>query len=85
MDVLGVNQEHPCLGGASFFQPYLSTALLSLVPAQCAVCRYGAPAQTVFPSDALGLAPLDQAECLRMLRGRDVLSDSGFSLFGRQA
>lgn len=60
MGVLGMNQEHPCLGGASLFQPYLSTALLSVVPARCAVCRCGAPAWTVFPGDALGLALLDQ-------------------------
>lgn len=53
MGELGMNQENFCLSGASF----LSTALLSVVCAQCAVCRCGAPAWTVFLCDAVGLAP----------------------------
>lgn len=35
--VLGMNQEHPCLGGASLLQHCLSAALLSVVRAWCAV------------------------------------------------
>lgn len=53
MGELGMNQENFCLSRASL----LSTTLLSMVCAQCAVCRCGAPAWTVFPCDALGLAP----------------------------
>lgn len=53
MGELGMNQENFCLSGASL----LSTTLLSMVCAQCVVCRCGAPAWTAFPCDALGLAP----------------------------
>lgn len=49
MGELGMNQENFCLSGT----PLLSTALLSMVCAQCAVCRCGASAWTVFPCDAL--------------------------------
>lgn len=53
MGELEMNQENFCLSGTSL----LSTALLSMVCAQCAVCRCGASAWTVFPRDALGSAP----------------------------
>lgn len=49
MGELGMNQENFCLSGT----PLLSTALLSMVCAQCAVWRCGASAWTVFPCDAL--------------------------------
>lgn len=54
MGELGMNQENFCLSRT----PLLSIALLSMVCAQCAVCRCGAPAWAVFPCDQLlGSAP----------------------------